>query len=73
MAKSRPNTLSFATTLSLSRFPESASLTVFATALAEPETEDLKMFVNSRLPSGFATQTVTGIGRRKCAIACVVL
>lgn len=69
----RPNTLSFATTLSLSRFPKPPSLTVSATVLAEPETEDLKKFVKSRLPGGFAAQTIIGTGRRKSAIARVVL
>lgn len=69
----RPDTLSFATTLSLSRFPKTPSLVVSATALAEPETEDLKKFVKSRLPGGFAAQTIIGTGRRKSAIARVVL
>jgi len=69
----RPNTLSFATNLSLSRFPKTPSLVVSATALAEPETEDLKKFVKSRLPGGFAAQTIIGTGRRKSAIARVVL
>ncbi|WVY91830.1 hypothetical protein V8G54_037344 [Vigna mungo] len=69
----RPNTLSFATTLSLSRFPKTPSLVISATALAEPETEDLKKFVKSRLPGGFAAQTIIGTGRRKSAIARVVL
>ncbi|KAK7353675.1 hypothetical protein VNO80_19126 [Phaseolus coccineus] len=58
----RPNTLSFATTLIVS-----------ATALTEPETKDLKKFVKSRLPGGFATQKIIGIGCRKSAIARVVL
>ncbi|CAJ1972832.1 unnamed protein product [Sphenostylis stenocarpa] len=70
----RPNTLSFTTTtLPLSRFPKTPSLVVSATALAEPETSDLKKFVKSRLPGGFAAQTIIGTGRRKSAIARVVL
>lgn len=74
----RPNTLSFARTeslsVSVSRFPKTpSSLVVSATALAEPETEDLKNYVKSRLPGGFAAQTIIGTGRRKSAIARVVL
>ncbi|KAM1058953.1 hypothetical protein PS1_024110 [Malus domestica] len=38
-----------------------------------PETENLKKYVKSRLPGGFAAQTIIGTGRRKCAIARVVL
>ncbi|KAK7321726.1 hypothetical protein VNO77_32622 [Canavalia gladiata] len=70
-----PITLSFPRTkpLSLSRFPKTPSLVITATALAEPETEDLKKYVKSRLPGGFAAQTIIGTGRRKCAIARVVL
>ncbi|KAG6722666.1 hypothetical protein I3842_03G171800 [Carya illinoinensis] len=40
---------------------------------AELETMDLKKYVKSRLPGGFAAQTIIGTGRRKCAIARVVL
>ncbi|KHN21010.1 30S ribosomal protein S9, chloroplastic [Glycine soja] len=71
----RPCTLSFARTesLSLSVSPSPSSLVVTATALAEPETEDLKKYVKSRLPGGFAAQTIIGTGRRKSAIARVVL
>ncbi|KAG4953481.1 hypothetical protein AAZX31_14G075600 [Glycine max] len=74
----RPYTLSFARTeslsLSVSAFPKTpSSLVVTATALAEPETEDLKKYVKSRLPGGFAAQTIIGTGRRKSAIARVVL
>ncbi|KAK9129971.1 hypothetical protein Sjap_010458 [Stephania japonica] len=39
----------------------------------EPETADLEKYVKSRLPGGFAAQTIIGTGRRKCAIARVVL
>lgn len=42
-------------------------------APAELETTDLKKYVKSRLPGGFAAQTIFGTGRRKCAIARVVL
>ncbi|RDY04716.1 30S ribosomal protein S9, chloroplastic, partial [Mucuna pruriens] len=71
----RPNTLSFARTESfpLSRLPKPPSLTVYATALAELETVDLRKYVKSRLPGGFAAQTIIGTGRRKSAIARVVL
>lgn len=71
----RPNTLSFTTTqpFSFSRFPKIPSLVVSATALAEPETADLTKFVKSRLPGGFAAQTIIGTGRRKSASARVVL
>ncbi|KAL6511718.1 Small ribosomal subunit protein uS9c [Orobanche gracilis] len=37
------------------------------------ETADLEKFVKSRLPGGFAAQNIIGTGRRKCAIARVVL
>ncbi|WOH02921.1 hypothetical protein DCAR_0522311 [Daucus carota subsp. sativus] len=37
------------------------------------ETEDLKKFVKATLPGGFAAQTLWGTGRRKSAIARVVL
>ncbi|KAK7383077.1 hypothetical protein VNO78_28743 [Psophocarpus tetragonolobus] len=71
----RPDTLSFARTQSftLSPFPKMPSLVVSATALVEPETQDLKKYVKSRLPGGFAAQTIIGTGRRKSAIARVVL
>ncbi|KAK9165617.1 hypothetical protein Scep_000808 [Stephania cephalantha] len=39
----------------------------------EPETANLEKYVKSRLPGGFAAQTIIGTGRRKCAIARVVL
>ncbi|XP_042509547.1 30S ribosomal protein S9, chloroplastic [Macadamia integrifolia] len=47
-----------------------------ATAVASPvdlETTSLVNYVKSRLPGGFAAQTIFGTGRRKCAIARVVL
>ncbi|KAG5542240.1 hypothetical protein RHGRI_021942 [Rhododendron griersonianum] len=49
-------------------------------AVAEPseavdveEPVNLMKYVKSRLPGGFAAQTIFGTGRRKCAIARVVL
>lgn len=69
---SSPKPLSLRT--SSSRFP---ALVVVAasSAVADPsvETADLKKLVKSRLPGGFAAQTIIGTGRRKCAIARVVL
>ncbi|CAH1454378.1 unnamed protein product [Lactuca virosa] len=54
------------------------SLTVLATVAAEPltgdlETTNIEKYVKSRLPGGFAAQTLIGTGRRKCAIARVVI
>ncbi|EOY14665.1 hypothetical protein QUC31_000149 [Theobroma cacao] len=52
------------------------SLSISATVAAPPESEpveDLKKYVKSRLPGGFAAQTIIGTGRRKSAIARVVL
>lgn len=72
----KPTTLSLPKIFSLSRSPKLHSLTVTATSLAsptEPETADLKTYVKSRLPGGFAAQTIIGTGRRKTAIARVVL
>ncbi|XP_043710716.1 30S ribosomal protein S9, chloroplastic-like [Telopea speciosissima] len=37
------------------------------------ETTSIEKYVKSRLPGGFAAQTIIGTGRRKCAIARVVL
>ncbi|XP_052200784.1 30S ribosomal protein S9, chloroplastic [Diospyros lotus] len=61
-----------------SRLVAASSLSVSASAVAAPspvdfETADLKQYVKSRLPGGFAAQTIIGTGRRKCAIARVVL
>ncbi|KAI6688925.1 hypothetical protein NL676_025753 [Syzygium grande] len=39
----------------------------------EPAAADLRRYVKSRLPGGFAAQSIFGTGRRKCAIARVVL
>ncbi|CAN0872821.1 30S ribosomal protein S9, chloroplastic [Linum grandiflorum] len=41
-------------------------------AVSRPS-EPLKELVKSRLPGGFAAQTIIGTGRRKCSIARVVL
>ncbi|XP_071702089.1 small ribosomal subunit protein uS9c-like [Rutidosis leptorrhynchoides] len=54
------------------------SLTVLATVIAEPltgdlETVNIEKYVKSRLPGGFAAQKLIGTGRRKCAIARVVI
>ncbi|KAI3895704.1 hypothetical protein MKW98_025495 [Papaver atlanticum] len=49
----------------------SSSATV-ATPL-EVERKSIEKLVKSRLPGGFAAQTIIGTGRRKCAIARVVL
>ncbi|KAK1407511.1 hypothetical protein QVD17_39127 [Tagetes erecta] len=51
-----------------------SSLTISATVVtADLETSNLEKFVKSRLPGGFAAQTLIGTGRRKCAIARVVI
>ncbi|MED6182919.1 30S ribosomal protein S9, chloroplastic [Stylosanthes scabra] len=75
----RPHS-SHALTLPPSRLPKPTtfpSLTVSASAAvlspSEPETVDLRRLVKSRLPGGFAAQTIIGTGRRKSAIARVVL
>lgn len=76
----RPSSLSFvrSNSLSISHLTKASSLAVVASAAAvasplELETADLKKYVKSRLPGGFAAQTIIGTGRRKCAIARVVL
>lgn len=52
----------------------SASSAAVATPLeSESESLTLEKYVKSRLPGGFAAQTIIGTGRRKCAIARVVL
>ncbi|XP_074303682.1 small ribosomal subunit protein uS9c-like [Silene latifolia] len=69
---SKPNS----TSLSLSK-PKHKPLSLSISAVAAPaiadETADLEKLVKSRLPGGFAAQTIIGTGRRKCAIARVVL
>ncbi|XP_031252742.1 30S ribosomal protein S9, chloroplastic [Pistacia vera] len=74
----QPNTsLSFKQSKSISIAPifKTPKLVVSATVAspAERETTNLKKYVKSRLPGGFAAQTIIGTGRRKCAIARVVL
>ncbi|KAL9237001.1 hypothetical protein vseg_011595 [Gypsophila vaccaria] len=74
------SSISTSTTNSL-HFPRRKPLTLpfltvsasSATTPAAVETADLQKFVKSRLPGGFAAQTIIGTGRRKCAIARVVL
>lgn len=46
---------------------------VFAPTTADLEGMSLEKYVKSRLPGGFAAQKIIGTGRRKCAIARVVL
>ncbi|XP_074272887.1 small ribosomal subunit protein uS9c-like, partial [Silene latifolia] len=69
---SKPNS----TSLSLCK-PKHRPLSLSISAVAAPaiadETADLEKLVKSRLPGGFAAQTIIGTGRRKCAIARVVL
>lgn len=70
----KPTTLSLSRTLS--RSPKFSSFTLSATSLvapSEPEIDDLRKYVKSRLPGGFAAQTIIGTGRRKSAVARVVL
>ncbi|KAJ8762206.1 hypothetical protein K2173_007362 [Erythroxylum novogranatense] len=73
----KPNTLSFPHSQSSSLSLASENLTLRITAAVasplEPEVADLKKLVKSRLPGGFAAQPIIGTGRRKCAIARVVL
>lgn len=59
-------------------FSKTSTPVIAASAAAVPspvdlETADLKQLVKSRLPGGFAAQTIIGTGRRKSAIARVVL
>jgi small subunit ribosomal protein S9 len=73
----KPTSIFLPKTTTVSRSPKFPSFTVTATtadlALAEPEIADLKKYVKSRLPGGFAAQTVIATGRRKTAVARVVL
>ncbi|KAJ0256471.1 30S ribosomal protein S9 [Hirschfeldia incana] len=78
-----PATLSFPRASSAFSLPAKthrrASLSIKATVAApaevseEDDTMELKKYVKSRLPGGFAAQKMIGTGRRKCAIARVVL
>lgn len=76
----KPNTLSFPqlkpfSTSKLNKYSQLVFVSS-STAVASPgvpETENLEKYVKSRLPGGFAAQTIFGTGRRKSAIARVVL
>ncbi|XP_022772244.1 30S ribosomal protein S9, chloroplastic [Durio zibethinus] len=74
-----PNSISFPQppkSFPISLFKTSRSFYIAATVAAPAESEpveNLKKYVKSRLPGGFAAQTIIGTGRRKCAIARVVL
>ncbi|CAN7054554.1 unnamed protein product [Brassica rapa subsp. trilocularis] len=77
-----PNALSFPRSNYLfslpAKSPRRASLSITATVaspaeVAEDDTMELKKYMKSRLPGGFAAQKIIGTGRRKCAIARVVL
>ncbi|KAL6574256.1 Small ribosomal subunit protein uS9c [Orobanche hederae] len=61
--------------LSLKSIAPKLPTIIVASAVADSdfETADLKKLVKSRLPGGFAAQNIIGTGRRKCAIARVVL
>ncbi|XP_022143016.1 30S ribosomal protein S9, chloroplastic [Momordica charantia] len=71
----KPNGLSFPRSKSLviSHPCNSSPLVVSASAATGVETAELRSFVKSRLPGGFAAQTLIGTGRRKSAIARVVI
>ncbi|KAH7524042.1 small ribosomal subunit protein uS9c [Ziziphus jujuba] len=73
----KPNSLSFtrSKSVSVSHVARISPLVVSASVatLENLETDDLKKYVKSRLPGGFAAQTIIGTGRRKTAIARVVL
>ncbi|CAM9001712.1 unnamed protein product [Rhodiola kirilowii] len=75
----KPSCLSFAPSKSVaiasshgtqSRFADDSATAV---AMPELENESLEKYVKTRLPGGFAAQTIFGTGRRKTAIARVVL
>ncbi|XP_010278487.1 PREDICTED: 30S ribosomal protein S9, chloroplastic-like [Nelumbo nucifera] len=56
--------------------PHSLVVAASAATVTSPvdlETTNLEKYIKSRLPGGFAAQTIIGTGRRKCAIARVVL
>ncbi|CAK9171770.1 unnamed protein product [Ilex paraguariensis] len=74
----RPQDLTFIRSkpLSIAHTIITPPLVVVASTVAAPvdlETTNLKKYVKARLPGGFAAQTIIGTGRRKCAIARVVL
>ncbi|KAF6155781.1 hypothetical protein GIB67_007428 [Kingdonia uniflora] len=57
-----------------SKTPSLALVASSAVALPlDSETINIEKYVKARLPGGFAAQTIIGTGRRKCAIARVVL
>lgn len=72
----KPAALSFprsrSPSVSIRHSPSSLAISASAAA-AELETANLVKYVKSRLPGGFAAQTIIGTGRRKSAIARVVL
>ncbi|GAB4839400.1 30S ribosomal protein S9, chloroplastic [Ancistrocladus abbreviatus] len=79
---SKPQNLHFACAKSfpIPHVAKINSLVVVASSAAaavgspsESEITDLEKYVKSRLPGGFAAQSIFGTGRRKCAIARVVL
>ncbi|KAL3505247.1 hypothetical protein ACH5RR_035088 [Cinchona calisaya] len=70
--KPHVSSLSFTPSKPLS-FSIIAASSVAAPAPVDLETADLKQLVKSRLPGGFAAQPIFGTGRRKTAIARVVL
>ncbi|KAL8130583.1 hypothetical protein V2J09_019738 [Rumex salicifolius] len=66
--------ISYSSSSKASRLVISASAAGIAVAPeVEGQVEDLEKYVKSRLPGGFAAQTLIGTGRRKCAIARVVI
>ncbi|KAL5066908.1 hypothetical protein RYX36_017795 [Vicia faba] len=72
----KPTTISLPRTFSLYRSSKLPSPTVSATSLAPPaksEIADLKTYVKSRLPGGFAAQTIFGTGRQKNVVTRVLL
>ncbi|GAV71603.1 Ribosomal_S9 domain-containing protein [Cephalotus follicularis] len=70
----KPNSLSFPLSKSKSLTkPQTLAVSASVASPSESEAVDLKKYVKSRLPGGFAAQTIIGTGRRKCAIARVVL
>ncbi|XP_062027834.1 small ribosomal subunit protein uS9c [Rosa rugosa] len=76
----KPTTVSFprsrsASIANICGTPSRTPRLVVSATVASPELEtvNLKKYVKSRLPGGFAAQTIIGTGRRKCAIARVVL
>ncbi|KAF8024311.1 hypothetical protein BT93_F1485 [Corymbia citriodora subsp. variegata] len=59
--------------VSLASRPSPLAVSAAAAPPSEPEAANLRKYVKSRLPGGFAAQSIFGTGRRKCAIARVVL